>query len=299
MTTGPTTTLASGASRAVCAAAVGAAEQAVAASSSSKPIDEFWKKQIAEQTRDGWYSKAISYWDKQEASVEGVLGGFGYTSVQDLRESKRLLQMLRGRPDLNLSFNHVLDCGAGIGRISEGLLFEEFGKVDLLEPCRKLFEEARRKHGDKITRYFQKSLQDFKFEEREQEIVVSGTGSATSSTTPLQYDCIWNQWVLLYLTDDDLIRYLQKCKQHLKASSGFLFIKENVLIRPTRSPEAAPKEWEVYSKGLELDEDDNGVTRSDERYRELFAMAGMELVCALRQTNWPKDLFPIYMYVLR
>lgn len=42
-------------------------------------VDEFWKKQIKEQGRDGWYGKAIEYWEKQPASVDGVLGGFGHT----------------------------------------------------------------------------------------------------------------------------------------------------------------------------------------------------------------------------
>ena len=41
--------------------------------------------------------RALEYWDNQEASVNGVLGGFGHTTAQDLRESGRLLKLLRGR----------------------------------------------------------------------------------------------------------------------------------------------------------------------------------------------------------
>ncbi|CAD7950262.1 unnamed protein product [Amoebophrya sp. A120] len=313
----------------------------------SKPVTEFWQKHLTEQSRDGWYKKAIDYWDQQEASVNGVLGGFGHTSAQDLRESKRLLQILKGRKDLSMEFNTVLDCGAGIGRISNGLLLQEFKAVDLLEPCQKLFNQAKKENAEKIRFFFQKSLQNFQFSVEEIDgASCGGTGvttlssaattsatspsaSATSgmnnststssstaappaaaalgindkirelSSTSLQYDCIWNQWVLLYLTDDDLITYLQKCQRQLTKPGGFMFVKENVLLPPAGSVDRSHPAWTKYEKGMEIDEDDNGVTRSDDRYRELFEKAGLELICAVKQANWPKDLYPIYMYVLR
>ena len=39
----------------------------------------------------------------------------------------------------------ALDCGAGIGRISEQLLLHLFDEVDLVEPSRHLLETARRR----------------------------------------------------------------------------------------------------------------------------------------------------------
>ena len=41
------------------------------------------------------------------------------------------------------AFGRVLDCGAGVGRISEGLLLEVFKEVQLLEPVGHLIKEAR------------------------------------------------------------------------------------------------------------------------------------------------------------
>ena len=38
-----------------------------------------------------WYKKAVSYWDQQEASYDGVLGGFGFVSDIDIRDSQQLL----------------------------------------------------------------------------------------------------------------------------------------------------------------------------------------------------------------
>lgn len=275
-------------------------------------MDQFWKKQMDEQGRDGWYSKALDYWDQQEASVEGVLGGFGSTSNVDLRESKRLIATLR--ETLKPKFNTVLDCGAGIGRITEGLLQNEWDTVDLLEPCKKQVEEAKRKFdgkNPKVRNLFMKSLQDFDFLENDSNIAeknsssTNGSSSAGENSTTgensvsrIKYDCIWNQWVLLYLTDDDLVTYLQKCQRQLN-EGGFIFVKENVLCEPNRGDPNYANELARYKKGYALDEEDNGLTRSDARYREIFKQAGMKLVCAVRQANWPKDLYPIYMYVLQ
>ena len=42
-------------------------------------------------TQHVWYSKAVSYWDSQEASVNGVLGGYGHVSDDDIMESRKFL----------------------------------------------------------------------------------------------------------------------------------------------------------------------------------------------------------------
>lgn len=42
-------------------------------------------------TQSAWYNKAVAYWDKQEASVNGVLGGYGHVSDDDIVESKKFL----------------------------------------------------------------------------------------------------------------------------------------------------------------------------------------------------------------
>jgi protein N-terminal methyltransferase len=37
----------------------------------------------------------VNYWDRQEASYDGVLGGFGFVSDYDIMDSKALLQRVR------------------------------------------------------------------------------------------------------------------------------------------------------------------------------------------------------------
>lgn len=43
-----------------------------------------------------------------------------------------------------------------------------------------------------------------------------------------RYDLIWTQWCVGYLTDDELVRYLQRCKEALDSSAGVIVIKENL-----------------------------------------------------------------------
>ena len=43
-------------------------------------------------TQNAWYKKAVAYWDSQEASVNGVLGGYGHVSDDDITESQKFLQ---------------------------------------------------------------------------------------------------------------------------------------------------------------------------------------------------------------
>lgn len=42
-------------------------------------------------TQTAWYNKAVAYWDSQEASVDGVLGGYGHVSDDDVIESQKFL----------------------------------------------------------------------------------------------------------------------------------------------------------------------------------------------------------------
>lgn len=94
------------------------------------------------------------------------------------------------------------------------------------------------------------------------------------------YDCIWIQWVLLYLVDSDLIALLKRAKKAL-ATNGLIIIKEN----HTRS-------------GFFVDNSDNSITRSDAHFRTIFESAGLKLLKAETQADFPKELFPVTMYAL-
>jgi hypothetical protein len=47
--------------------------------------------QAPEGTQEAWYNRAVAYWDSQEDSVNGVLGGYGHVSDDDITESRKFL----------------------------------------------------------------------------------------------------------------------------------------------------------------------------------------------------------------
>lgn len=227
-------------------------------------IDELWGKELgAEDGRSKWYAKAESHWEAQEASLNGVLGGYPETNAPDLRESRRFLNLIKKAPS-SPQFGRVIDCGAGIGRVSCGLLQQLFQTVDIVEPNARLLETARESvKPERAGIFVEQNLQDFEPE-------------------PGTYDVIWAQWVLLYLPDDDLSRFLDRCKRGLKPS-GLICIKENVVLEG---------KWVV-------DREDNSIARTDSHFKTIFERAGLAVKHELKQSCWPQDLIPVKMYALR
>ena len=97
-----------------------------------------------------------------------------------------------------------------------------------------------------------------------------------------RYDVIWCQWVLCYQADNDLISFLKRCAEALKPG-GFIFVKENTTSK----------------KVTEFDAVDSSVCRHETVFRKIFDEAGLEVVDSCKQPNFPEELFPVYMYILR
>jgi protein N-terminal methyltransferase len=88
--------------------------------------------------------------------------------------------------------------------------------------------------------------------------------------------------VLCYLTDEDLVRFLVKCKENLvDKQHGMVFVKEN-----------------VHDTSFYVDKDDNSVVRSDKLFQEIFEQAGFTVVKHIYQPGFPKDLYKISLYAL-
>ena len=218
-----------------------------------------------------WYGAAVAYWDAQEASDDGVLGGHSAVGPADVRESAAFLRKLLGPAacDAAAAGKTLLtaaDCGAGVGRVSEGLLLKHCAVVDLVEPSAHLLKAARARLGSvaggggvvgKADRFLQCGLQDFVPEPGRRgwgraggarrgragcrrprgsppppppPARLSGDGGRpTPPPTPRvsRYDVIWVQWALLYLTDADAAAFLARCHAALRPG-GVLVVKENV-----------------------------------------------------------------------
>lgn len=96
-------------------------------------IDAFWAKELeSPASKDAWYSKSLSYWSQSEASDDGVLSGHGCVSSVDLEGSNKFLSYIRksvvSKKD-PCFFGTVLDCGAGVARVTQGCLLHLFDTV--------------------------------------------------------------------------------------------------------------------------------------------------------------------------
>uniref|UniRef100_A0A1B6CFI2 Alpha N-terminal protein methyltransferase 1 n=1 Tax=Clastoptera arizonana TaxID=38151 RepID=A0A1B6CFI2_9HEMI len=143
-----------------------------------------------------FYRDAISYWSNIPPTVDGMLAGFAHISDVDIKGSGQFLETLFKEKNPP-GHERALDCGAGIGRITKHLLLKHFNTVDLVEQNKTFLDESPTYIGDseKIGSFFNVGLQDFK--------------------PSKNYDVIWCQWVLVHLTDDDLIKFFKICKMDL------------------------------------------------------------------------------------
>ncbi|KAJ0181801.1 hypothetical protein K1T71_002523 [Dendrolimus kikuchii] len=209
------------------------------------------------------YNKALEYWAEIPATLDGVLGGFGFISQIDIDGSKLFLKSILSSK-VSPGNQLAIDCGAGIGRITKDLLIPHFDLVDAVEPDEKFINTIKSFVGDnstKIGMLYNLSLQEF---------------------APVKkYDVIWNQWVLGYLKNEDLVSYLIRCRNALN-TNGVIVIKEN-----------------VTSSGIsETDDVDSSVTRSLKQYLRIFKESGLKRVKQCKQTNFPNGIYPVYMFAL-
>lgn len=225
-----------------------------------------------------FYKTAVSYWDRQDATVDGVLGGFGYVSAADIRDSRRVLQKVFATRLKEAAAGQrqlvALDCGSGVGRIAQDLLLQFCDEVDLVEPSAHLLNKAKQQltcpgpkqfpANHRAVGFFQLGLQDFNPE-------------------PNRYDIFWVQWCLMYLTDSDVLAWLARCAATVQPG-GIVVVKENLASGSQRAT---------------LDEEDASIARSDEYLRELFSKAKMRLLFSTYQKDFPPDLLKVKMYALR
>ncbi|KAG5940089.1 hypothetical protein E4U53_007669 [Claviceps sorghi] len=216
----------------------------------------------------------ISYWNNVSADEDGMLGGVpsweGFASISriDLQGSRTFLARLGiGTKRDRQRVRSAVDAGAGIGRITRGLLLDVADQVDIIEPVSK-FTDTLRGHAG-IGTIFNVGLQDW------------------HPHPGARYDIIWTQWCLGHLRDDDVVAYLRTCKLALRPDSGVIVVKEN-----------------LSTSGRDLfDETDSSVTREDSKFRALFERAGLRLVRTDEQRGLPEvppvRLFPVQMYALK
>ncbi|OXA57864.1 N-terminal Xaa-Pro-Lys N-methyltransferase 1 [Folsomia candida] len=210
-----------------------------------------------------FYTDGAQYWKDVEPTVNGMLGGLGFLTDIDIKNSERFLKTLLKLPNPT-GTSYALDCGAGIGRITKNLLSRYFDKVDLVDQCPNFIEKAKQNFegNPKIGEFFCCGLQKFN----------PPTG---------KYDVIWIQWVLSHLTDDDLVDLLQRCMKALRPN-GLLIVKENC----------------TNSDKVEHDSTDSSATRPFKLFKDLFVKADFKVLKYVKQKNFPADLYPVWSFAL-
>ena len=88
-----------------------------------------------------------------DATIDGVLGGFGHLTDVDLRDSHAFFQRQPSlAPRTPRPGTLACDCGAGIGRVAKGLLLDYCEKVDIVEQCKKYTDASWRFVGKECIR---------------------------------------------------------------------------------------------------------------------------------------------------
>lgn len=111
-------------------------------------------------SKANWYKGSVEYWNTRPATVDGVLGGYETIHHTDSDTSNMMIEEQKERIS---GFDEVLDCGAGIGRISKATLKPYFDKVDLLEPAAVQLEQAKT-YFPEGRNFYCAGMQEFEYE---------------------------------------------------------------------------------------------------------------------------------------
>ncbi len=156
--------------------------------------------------------------------------------------------------------------GAGIGRVSQGLLVNFFHKVSLLESNPDFLDKAKTSiDPNRLSQVYPIRIGDeFQTDER--------------------FDLVWIQWVIIYSSDAELIGFLRTAAKAL-SPGGMIGLKDNILASA--------------GDAVLFDEEDHSVCRTAKHLERLFEEAGLVLVEKALQKRMPPGLFPVWMYMLR
>lgn len=220
------------------------------------------------------HKAALEYWSNITPDNAGVLGGYPQVSRADLQGSANFLAKLKRRSyhyKNRARVPRVVDCGAGIGRVTLGFLGKVAEVVDIVEPVRnltKVITEGR----------------EFK-EMREVGRIGKVYNVGLESWMPeVKYDIVWTQWCLGQLNDRQVEEYLGRVKKWVK-KGGWVVVKENMSTEPDGE--------DVY------DEVDSSVTRTDAKFKAIFTEAGLRIVSTELTKGMPTDIYPVRVYALQ
>ena len=245
-----------------------------------------------------WYGNSLRYWNRVKPTNSGMLGGREDVHNMDVIDSRCFLQetkaVLRETVEKStvctrqMERGIAIDCGCGIGRLTEVLLLSQYHIIDLVEPCEQFLRKAKKSvPSERIGNCYPVSLQNVKLERG-------------------RYNCVLVHWVSLLLTDQDFVTFFMQCRKALCDSElhqndisndvensfessavhtgqPFIFVKDNVAM----------------GEDDDVDMDESTIVRTHEHFLKLFSKAGLSVVYQRLQSPWPRELYPAWMFALR
>ncbi|KAK5064325.1 hypothetical protein LTR84_000158 [Exophiala bonariae] len=254
----------------------------------------------------------VNYWQSISPDVTGMLGGFPQVSRIDVQFSRNFIQKLR-RFDMknaiqtnnnnnnqsepqstgptekstgSFAFQHALEPGAGIGRVTLNLLAPLCAKIDIIEPIEKFTAVLTAPESPLVKAHQLQRVWNLPLQEWTADATPSHQHPESTTLNKPQYDLIFNQWCLNHLSLASLKSYFQSLIP-LLLPGGWIIVKENLST-------------DAFGADV-FDAEDSSVTRSDANWRLAFDQAGLKVVKTELQTGFPKELglFPVRIYALR
>lgn len=243
-------------------------------------VEKMWEEQgVRAGFSTSWYERAAAYYEENcPPTIDGVLGGYASITEQDLDGSMQfMLDLASVRPSMRMwtaesrkpngQRHRACECGAGLGRVAKGLLLRlnGIGVCDLVESSAALLAAAPDYLGDSSAarcRFFCVGLQDWQ----------------PAANT---YAVVWVQWVLSYLTDDDIVDFLRRCGESLM-DDGVIVLKENT----------------CDDSDFEVDVEDASVTRSLRYWKRLIQQAGLRVFHEKMEIGLPDEIYPVPLLAL-
>ena len=215
---------------------------------------ELWL--VQGQQRDKFYRVNEDWWVEGyegRETLEGAMIGDD-ASEEDLVHSCTLLA--RAIESMPQKPHSALDVGAGVGRVTRGVLLPAVsGPVFLVDQSAKWLKAAKTYLAEDASRctFIQSKLEDYQPAET--------------------FDLIWIQWTLQYLIDQDVVELLKRLSQCL-SNQGVLVLKEN---RPVYSQSEC---FQMDTPGKEGRFD---ITRPEKHLAVLVELSGLTITYT---ENW-------------
>jgi AdoMet dependent proline di-methyltransferase len=166
-------------------------------------------------------------------------------------------------------FDHAIDVGAGVGRITKLVLLKRYSQVQLVEGDEGWSKRSRVYLGRK--RAARCSFIQQKLDEVTCQDVLRWCDNCPSK----KVDLIWIQWTLQYLIDADVVTLLTNLAEGLRPGSGIIIVKEN---RPYGN--AREDRFQMDVPGGCGNNARYDITRPNHHHHLLFQKAGLSIVFA-------------------